>query len=89
MKTIALLVIGIGLFPAFSKADPPTEGAGGVAVFGFKPVSDDEGWRRMPIEKVSDKPLPRSFVIVSDLSLERTRRQLIRVEVSRFSRCGP
>jgi hypothetical protein len=58
MTITALLVMGIGLFPSIGKADPPSEGAGGAAVLGFKPLSDEEGWKRLPISKVPDLPLP-------------------------------
>ena len=58
MTTTALLVMGIGFFPSNGKADAPSEGAGGAAVLGFTPLSDEEGLRRLPISKVPDQPLP-------------------------------
>jgi alkylhydroperoxidase family enzyme len=53
-----LLVMGAGLFPAVGKADPPSEGAGGAAVLGYAPLSNEESWSRLPVETRTGEPLP-------------------------------
>jgi alkylhydroperoxidase family enzyme len=58
MKTAALLVLGVGLLPAIVKADPPSKGAGGAAVLGYEPLSNDESWKRLPVEARTGEPLP-------------------------------
>ena len=53
-----LLVMGAGLFPAAVKADPPSNGAGGAAVLGFTQLSNEETWKRLPVETRTGEPLP-------------------------------
>jgi hypothetical protein len=79
MELMGMLVIGIGLFPAVGKADPPSEGAGGAAVLGFKPLSDREGWQRLPIAKVPDQPLP-SWAKVLAGPMPRTTAAMLRLD---------
>ncbi len=53
-----LLAIGAGLFPVAVKADPPSAGAGGAAILGFAPLSNEESWKKLPVEKRTGEPLP-------------------------------
>ncbi len=57
-KLTVFVLIGVGLSPALTKADAPREGAGGARVLGFNPLSDEESWSRLPVEKRTDEPLP-------------------------------
>jgi alkylhydroperoxidase family enzyme len=56
LTTVVLAGIGLGLAPA--KADPPHDGANGAVVLGFAPLSDEESWKRLPVEKRTGEPLP-------------------------------
>ena len=60
MRTLTglMLGMGIGLLPADAKADPPSKGAGGAAILGFAPLSNEESWKRMPVESRTGEPLP-------------------------------
>jgi alkylhydroperoxidase family enzyme len=57
-KLTALMLTNLGLFPALANADPPREGASGTAVLGFTPLSNQESWNRLPVEKRTGEPLP-------------------------------
>jgi alkylhydroperoxidase family enzyme len=57
-KLTTLVLAGLGLFPALAKADLPREGANGTAVLGFAPLSNEETWTRLPVEKRTGEPLP-------------------------------
>ena len=58
MTLTGLLLMGAGPAPAVVKADPPGAGAGGAAVLGFAPLSDEESWKRLPVEIRTGEPLP-------------------------------
>ena len=57
-KLTALVLTSLGLFPSIANADPPREGASGTAVLGFAPLSSEESWNRLPVEKRTGEPLP-------------------------------
>ena len=57
-KLTALVLTSLGLFPALAKADSPRESASGTAVLGFAPLSNEESWNRLPVEKRTFEPLP-------------------------------
>ena len=57
-KLTALVLTTLGLFPVLAKADPPRDGASGMAVLGFAPLSNEESWNRLPVEKRTGEPLP-------------------------------
>jgi alkylhydroperoxidase family enzyme len=57
-KLAALVLTGVGLFSAMAKAGPPREGSNGAIVLEFAPLSDEETWKRLPVEKRTGQPLP-------------------------------
>jgi alkylhydroperoxidase family enzyme len=57
-KLTAMLLAGLGVLPAPAKADPPRQGTNGSVVLGFTPLSDEESWKRLPVEKRTGGPLP-------------------------------
>jgi alkylhydroperoxidase family enzyme len=67
MKRTALVLTGLGLFPALARAAPSGEGAGI-----FAPLSDEDAWRFLPkAEQGAGQPLP-SWARVLAPSLPRT-----------------
>jgi alkylhydroperoxidase family enzyme len=57
-KLAALVLAGVGLFQAMAQAAPPREGSNGAVVLGFAPLSNEETWKRLPVEKRTGEPLP-------------------------------
>ena len=57
-KLTTLVLTGLGLFQVLATADSPRDGASGAAVLGFAPLSNEESWKRLPVEKRTGEPLP-------------------------------
>jgi alkylhydroperoxidase family enzyme len=57
-KLTVIVLAGVALFPAIVNAGPPQGGANGAAVLGYVPLSNEESWKRLPVEKKTGEPLP-------------------------------
>ena len=75
----ALVFTSLGLLPVLAKADPPRDGASGAAVLGFAPLSNDEAWNRLPVEKRTGEPLP-SWALVLAGPMPRLAASLLRLD---------
>ncbi len=54
----ALLLAGVGIFPAIAAAEPPRTGSNGANVLGYAALGNEECWKRLPVENRTGDPLP-------------------------------
>jgi alkylhydroperoxidase family enzyme len=76
MTLTTLFLATAGFVPSPVRADPAREGAGGAAVLGYAPLSDDQAWARMPVEIHTGETLPSWARILASASPRRAAAML-------------